>query len=164
MTNEEKILQSLETINVRLDKMDGTIDAISSNTVVLIEAEFKPKFDLLAEGQQTILEGMPSKDDLDIMDGRESQLLRQLLRNSPERWRPSKRPPRHHNYQRAIVQSLRGRCDGLSHPGRRRRRQWRRLQLARHTDEMACFRSHASRHNNYTSISKTTSKHAAAAL
>jgi hypothetical protein len=50
-----------------------------------MEAEFKPKFDLLAEGQQIILNRMPSKDDLEIMDSRITTLEAIVRKNSPEK-------------------------------------------------------------------------------
>jgi hypothetical protein len=52
-----------------------------------MEAEFKPKFDLLAEGQQIILNRIPSKDDLEIMDSRITTLeaiVRKLTREIAE--------------------------------------------------------------------------------
>ncbi len=61
---DKELLRSIKAI------IDDAEQRIAENTAVLMEAEFNPKFDLLAEGQQAILDKMPNKDDLDIMDGR----------------------------------------------------------------------------------------------
>ena len=60
---------------------------ISKNTIVLMESEFAPKFDLLAEGQRAILDKLPNEDDLEIMDGRIATLeaiVRKLSREVAE--------------------------------------------------------------------------------
>lgn len=60
---------------------------ISKNTVVLMESEFTPKFDLLAEGQRAILDKLPNADDVEIIDGRIATLeaiVRKLSREVAE--------------------------------------------------------------------------------
>jgi len=53
-----------EMINAMKTIIGEAEQRISKNTIVLMESEFAPKFDLLAEGQRAILDKLPNEDDL----------------------------------------------------------------------------------------------------
>lgn len=57
--NEEKILALLEKMNQRMEKMEGHLDLVESQsqrTAVLMESEVNRKLDLLYEGHNTIMD------------------------------------------------------------------------------------------------------------
>lgn len=57
--NEEKILALLEKMNQRMEKMEGHLDLVESqsqSTAVLMESEVNRKLDLLYEGHSTIMD------------------------------------------------------------------------------------------------------------
>ncbi|MGM9566501.1 hypothetical protein [Evtepia sp.] len=65
---DEKDLQAIQAIILEAEQR------ITKKTVVLMEAEFKPRFDLLAEGQEAILDRLDRMEDrledMDVMDSR----------------------------------------------------------------------------------------------
>lgn len=74
MDSTELILQELQKINGRLDKLEEQQSETAKNVVVLMDAEFKPRFNLLADGQQAIIERLDRMEDrledMDVMDTR----------------------------------------------------------------------------------------------
>lgn len=52
----------------------NTEQRIPQNTTALMDAQFSQRFDLLAEGQQIILEKLERLEDMDILDTRISAL------------------------------------------------------------------------------------------
>lgn len=84
---DEKDLQAIaQMMDTKLEKQKDDIlsevdrkiyDAqseIMRGVAALMEAEFRPQFSLLAEGQQTIRELLPPQEDWEIMDTRMSAL------------------------------------------------------------------------------------------
>ena len=68
MSNEEKILEMLAAINKRLDTM-ATKDDLS-DTKVLMEAYFDPKFGLLADGLKLVQEKMLTAEAIEDVEDR----------------------------------------------------------------------------------------------
>ena len=56
---------------------------ITKNMVALIDAEFKPRFDLLAEGQQDILERLVPRSRVDDLED-EVKFLKSIVRQMNE--------------------------------------------------------------------------------
>ena len=84
---EEKDLQAIaQLVDTKLEKQKAGIltelgqkisDSESETmrgVAVLMEAEFRPQFSLLAEGQQTINEKLAPLDDLEVLETRVSAL------------------------------------------------------------------------------------------
>lgn len=76
---EEKDLQAItqlmKDMEDRLDtKIAETGQDIMRNVSVLMEQEFRPQFNLLAENQQIILEKLAPLDDLEVLETRVSAL------------------------------------------------------------------------------------------
>ncbi len=69
---EEKDLQAISTI-VK-SQVGEARDEIMRGVAALMEAEFRPQFSLLAEGQQTINEKLAPLDDLEVLETRVSAL------------------------------------------------------------------------------------------
>ena len=69
-----------------LDEKDlQAIDEIFAHRLnVILESAFMPKFNLLAEGQQTLLETMAPKTKVEELED-EVQLLKAVLRSQSER-------------------------------------------------------------------------------
>ncbi len=77
--------EDLEAISQLMDaKMAAQKKEIIRKVGVLIENEVTPKFNLLAEGQEDILRRMPSEDDMDIIDGRLTDLEQTVRRHETE--------------------------------------------------------------------------------
>lgn len=69
---DEKDLQAIaQTMD---DKLSAQRKDIMRDVVTLMDAEFKPRFDTLAEGQDIILQKLERLEDMDIMDTRISAL------------------------------------------------------------------------------------------
>lgn len=88
MSNEEKILELLQGMTTRLDRLESKVDkleckvdqqktelqaeikASKSRMMALMEGYFEPKFNLLADGQKLIQEKMLPMEALDIVEDR----------------------------------------------------------------------------------------------
>ena len=88
MSNEEKILELLQGMTTRLDRLESKVDkleckvdqqktelqaeikASESRMMALMEGYFEPKFNLLADGQKLIQEKMLPMEALDIVEDR----------------------------------------------------------------------------------------------
>lgn len=88
MSNEEKILELLQGMTARLDRLESKVDkleckvdqqktelqaeikASESRMMALMEGYFEPKFNLLADGQKLIQEKMLPMEALDIVEDR----------------------------------------------------------------------------------------------
>lgn len=78
MNNEEKILEMLEKLTEKVDKQGGILEKHGemleklqmdvSGLKVRLDVEVKTQFNLLAEGQQTIIETMTPKDRVDELE------------------------------------------------------------------------------------------------
>lgn len=101
MSNEEKILALLATMNKRLDTMDGRLDtmekaqaaqgeAISAMRDDIVELKLfnentvLPNFALLAEGHKTLQETLAPKDRVEALEG-DVDLLKELIRSMNRR-------------------------------------------------------------------------------
>ena len=84
---EEKDLQAIaQLMDTKMDAMESRMDAkmdaklaeakqdIMKGVSVLMEQEFRPQFNLLAEGQQIILEKLEPLEDLEVLETRVSAL------------------------------------------------------------------------------------------
>lgn len=88
MNNEEKILALLEAMDGRLDRLESgqeelraevsDIKADVAGIKLRLENEVTQKFNLLAEGQQIILERMATKESLEELK-EEQRLLKQVV-------------------------------------------------------------------------------------
>lgn len=72
MSNEEKILELLQGMTARLDKLEAgqtdmktEIKDSEKRMMALMEGYFDPKFNLLADGHKLIMEQMVKKEDLE---------------------------------------------------------------------------------------------------
>lgn len=88
MSNEEKILELLQGMTTRLDRLESKVDkleckvdqqktelqaeikASESRMMALMEGYFEPKFNLLSDGQKLIQEKMLPMEALDIVEDR----------------------------------------------------------------------------------------------
>ena len=88
MSNEEKILELLQGMTTRLDRLESKVDkleckvdqqktelqaeikASESRMMALMEGYFEPMFNLLADGQKLIQEKMLPMEALDIVEDR----------------------------------------------------------------------------------------------
>lgn len=73
MSNEDKILEMLGEIKddisgIRADQESAKVDIAGIKT--RLDVEVRHRFDLLAEGQQAILEKLERLDDMEVMDTR----------------------------------------------------------------------------------------------
>ncbi len=73
MSNEDKILEMLGEIKddisgIRADQESAKVDIAWIKT--RLDVEVRHRFDLLAEGQQAILEKLERLDDMEVMDTR----------------------------------------------------------------------------------------------
>lgn len=78
MNNEEKILEMLEKLNQTVEKQGGILEKHGemleklqmdvSGLKVRLDVEVKTQFNLLAEGQQTIIDTMTPKDRVDELE------------------------------------------------------------------------------------------------
>ena len=67
----EAIGQMMEEQEKRLDqKLSEMEQRITKSTVALMDAEFKERFNLLAENQDEILRRMPTEEDAELLDTR----------------------------------------------------------------------------------------------
>ena len=84
---EEKDLQAIaQLMDAKMSAMEDRLDAkidiklaearqeIMKGVSVLMEQEFRPQFNLLAEGQQIILEKLGPLEDLEVLETRVSAL------------------------------------------------------------------------------------------
>ena len=72
---DTKMDARLKDVEDRLDtKIAETGQDIMRNVSVLMEQEFRPQFNLLAENQQIILEKLAPLDDLEVLETRVSAL------------------------------------------------------------------------------------------
>ena len=81
--NEEKILALLEKMNQRMEKMEGHLDLVESQsqrTAVLMESEVNRKLDLLYEGHNTIMDRLDKLATKNRVDELESDVA--LLKDS----------------------------------------------------------------------------------
>lgn len=79
MDSTELILQELQKINGRLDKLEDQQSETAKNVVVLMDAEFKPQFNLLADGIQDIqekLDRITPENDIEALEIRVDVLER----------------------------------------------------------------------------------------
>ena len=77
LVKEESAQSQAETMGKTsaLDaKLAQSRQEIMQGVSVLMESDFRPQFDLLAEGQQAILEKLGPLDDWEVMDTRVSAL------------------------------------------------------------------------------------------
>ena len=75
---DEKDLQALQ------DTILASEQRITKNTVVLMDAEFKPRFNLLAEGIQDIQEKLVPRSRVDDLED-EVKFLKLMVRQMAER-------------------------------------------------------------------------------
>ena len=75
---DEKDLQALQ------DMILASEQRITKNTVVLMDAEFKPRFNLLAEGIQDIQEKLVPRSRVDDLED-EVKFLKLMVRQMAER-------------------------------------------------------------------------------
>lgn len=73
MSNEDKILEMLGEIKddisgIRADQESAKVDIAGIKT--RLDVEVRHRFDLLAEGQQAILEKLERLDDMEVVDTR----------------------------------------------------------------------------------------------
>nr|DAH64778.1 MAG TPA: hypothetical protein [Caudoviricetes sp.] len=73
MSNEDKILEMLGQIKddisgIRADQESAKVDIAGIKT--RLDVEVRHRFDLLAEGQQAILEKLERLDDMEVVDTR----------------------------------------------------------------------------------------------
>ena len=67
-------LSALET------RMDDKLDSFKQETVAMMEAYFDPKFELLAEGQKTLLETLAPKNRVEQLE-EEVDILKTVIRS-----------------------------------------------------------------------------------
>lgn len=70
---KDEIMQAVD------EKLTATEQRISKNTVMLMDAEFKPRFDLLAEGQKDILEKLVPRSRVDDLE-EEVKFMKSIIR------------------------------------------------------------------------------------
>lgn len=75
---DEKDLQAIQ------DMISAAEQTITKNTVLLMDAEFKSRFDLLAEGIQTIQEQIVPRSRVDDLED-EVKFLKIMVRQMAER-------------------------------------------------------------------------------
>lgn len=75
---DEKDLQAIQTLIAEAEQR------IAKNTVILMDAEFKPRFDLLAEGIQDIQEKLVPRSRVDDLED-EVKFLKIMIRQMAER-------------------------------------------------------------------------------
>ena len=79
-----KIQESEQRMTARTESMiDAAEQRIAKSTVTLMDAEFKPKFDLLAEGIQDIQEKMVPRSRVDDLED-EVKFLKSIVRQINE--------------------------------------------------------------------------------
>lgn len=78
---DEKDLQAIDQLIQK--HIDEAEQRISKNTVILMDAEFKPRFDLLVEGQQDILERLVPRSRIDDLED-EVKFLKTIIRQMNE--------------------------------------------------------------------------------
>lgn len=80
----QAIQAMLEAMEQRTDaKLEAMEQRISKNTVTLMDAEFGPRFNLLAEGQQDILEKLVPRSRVDELED-EVKFLKSIVRQINE--------------------------------------------------------------------------------
>ena len=81
---EQLIQESEQRMTARTESMiDAAEQRIAKSTVALMDAEFKPKFDLLAEGIQDIREKMVPRSRVDDLED-EVKFLKSIVRQINE--------------------------------------------------------------------------------
>ena len=81
MTNEEKMLDILAGMSLRLESVDarlGALETTALKTNIDIETDVKPKLHALADGHAAILEQLTPRCRMDEME-REIRLLKALV-------------------------------------------------------------------------------------
>ena len=73
----------LKPINERLDKLEEQQSETAKNVVVLMDAEFKPQFNLLAEGIQDIQEKLVPRSRVDDLE-EEVKFMKSIIRQMNE--------------------------------------------------------------------------------
>lgn len=76
-TNEEKILDILAGMSIRMESMDKKIDSIDNRLVKVefrLDTEIVPRLDALAEGQSAILEQLVPTTRVDELENRVKML------------------------------------------------------------------------------------------
>ena len=86
---EERIDQKMSSMEDRIDQKlekqkQEILDEATQRMKVLLDTEVSTKFNLLAEGQEEILRRMPNEDDMDIIDGRLTDLETAVKKHSLE--------------------------------------------------------------------------------
>ena len=81
----EAIGQMMEEQEKRLDqKLSEMEQRITKSTVALMDAEFKERFNLLAENQDEILRRMPTEEDAELSDTRLAAIEAVVRKHSRE--------------------------------------------------------------------------------
>ena len=81
----EAIGQMMEEQEKRLDqKLSEMEQRITKSTVALMDAEFKERFNLLAENQDEILRRMPTEEDAELLDTRLAAIEAVVRKHSRE--------------------------------------------------------------------------------
>ena len=81
----EAIGQMMEEQEKRLDqKLSEMEQRLTKSTVALMDAEFKERFNLLAENQDEILRRMPTEEDAELLDTRLAAIEAVVRKHSRE--------------------------------------------------------------------------------
>ena len=88
MDSMELILQELQKINSRLDSIEQRFPQqrkeIMQDVKTLLDSEFTPRFNLLAENQDEILRRVPTEEDEELWNTRLAALEAMVKKHSRE--------------------------------------------------------------------------------
>ena len=88
MDSMELILQELQKINSRLDSIEQRFPQqrkeIMQDVKTLLDSEFTPRFNLLAENQDEILRRVPTEEDEELWNTRLAALEAMVKKHSHE--------------------------------------------------------------------------------
>ena len=88
MDSMELILQELQKINSRLDRIEQRFPQqrkeIMQDVKTLLDSEFTPRFNLLAENQDEILRRVPTEEDEELWNTRLAALEAMVKKHSRE--------------------------------------------------------------------------------
>ena len=88
MDSMELILQELQKINSRLDSIEQRFPQqrkeIMQDVKTLLDSEFTPRFNLLAENQDEILRRLPTEEDEELWNTRLAALEAMVKKHSRE--------------------------------------------------------------------------------